>query len=149
MRSRFEYEWWSQETTPPIIYYVRSEISKFLVGKEMFDAFESSREFLMLLHKNEHEKLREDKEILDKIEAKYYEKFRNASYKYFKEEIIDNNLKNFIRMFLKDVKSCVISKHDVSSCGSIKLSSPIYQESHYKDYWNQLFKIIDYKRIKK
>jgi len=139
--SRFTIRWFRKDIEiPPILGSIRREISRFLAGDDLYEACESSRDFLKTLHKHEAEKLMREKDILDIIENKYYDKFKYACYKYFKRDKIDNGLIIPIRIFLREVKIGIVDRYDVSSSGSTAIKG-------IKDYLSKYGFTVDENRI--
>ncbi len=138
LKARFQSGWFYKESfqIPPIIDEVKREISKFLTGRDMYEASKASEEFLILLHEHEAEKLRQDKSILDEIEAEYYESFKGGVFKYFKGDYINDDIKNIIRTFLKDVRSGKMKWYE-SYMGSVRLGWAINSRYTIDNYWSR------------
>jgi len=150
LKARFSFGWWDKESfpIPPIVDEVKQEISKFLAGKEMYEAFEALEKFLMLLHEHEAEKLRQSRTLLDEMEIKYYNSFKKACYKFYRAyKIINENVRDAIKQFLMDLKRDVIDKWDISRAGSVKLNTSIpynpYFKIHLFKLGNEITKVYD------
>jgi len=125
LKARFTHGWWDKEVRPipPIVDDVRWMLQKSLTGKDMLEAFEAVRDFMKLLNEYEYGKLFLDKSFLDEIEIKYYEKFRRACYRYFKRDAINEEIRDYIRLFLKDVKAGVYKRILMTKIGSVHIYS--------------------------
>jgi len=104
---------------------VSEEINKFsLTGKDKDEALRFTMEFIESIYShypinNDNGYFANKKLVnadLELLEEKYYERFKKACYKYFKQNIIKNYYNREIALFLKGVKE---KGFDKTACGSI------------------------------
>lgn len=94
LRARFRYTLYYKSKDEALQGFdfnkLREQLSVRLRGKELIEAFNTAKEFIELLYEHEKDALKADRraEILDELEGKYYEKFKEVYIKYVDKDLI-------------------------------------------------------------
>ena len=121
---------------------VRGEISRLLSGEDGYEAWKSAKEFIESFYSYYSDYSLDIKSVVNEhlhsLEKKYYEKFKKACYKYFRQNIIKNYNKEVV-LILRNIRK---EGSNRTSCGSYSHSSPIRISDIYKlltgESWNNL-----------
>ncbi|MHA1593530.1 MAG: restriction endonuclease [Candidatus Baldrarchaeia archaeon] len=111
-----------------IITIIKEPLSRLLIGNEMYEAVKSAELFLkrMFSHHTTTQIYDEKgRNLLEEIEAQYYDRFKNACYKYFKRDVIGETEESLeiTKEILREIKKGVsIERRTTTSVGTVSIS---------------------------